>query len=376
MELYELNGELEEYLAKKADAMRAPLGGSMELTPLCNMNCKMCYIRQDPQEMKKQGRMLSCDEWLEIARDARDNGVLFLLLTGGEPLVYPEFKRLYTSLLDMGFILTINTNGTLIDESWADLFANRPCRRLNITYYGKDDETYAKLCQHPKGHTRLMRALDLLDERKIMYRLNFTVSIDNADCLEYACEEAKRRKVPIETAKYLFPPIKRDDSQFERLSPEQAAGMKLNEVAYTHGTLYRSIAARNTLQRLNTIEFNRPEGLLCRAGRSGFWMSWNGDLLPCGQFVEPKMSLLDHSFGEAWQYIVEQTAKLRIYSGCASCGLRHICQVCGAVCLCESGGNMTAKPDYMCRMTEEYRLLLQKYADQFEELKERENWHE
>lgn len=50
-------------------------------------------------------------------------GTLFLLLTGGEPLLFPDFKTLYLELRNMGMILTINTNGTLLGESWADFFA-------------------------------------------------------------------------------------------------------------------------------------------------------------------------------------------------------------------------------------------------------------
>lgn len=365
MDLYDLLSPVESNLARKADALRLPLGGTMELTPLCNMNCKMCFIRQNPEEMKKQGRMLSCDEWLQIARGAKDAGVLFLLLTGGEPLVYPEFRRLYTELTDMGFVITINTNGTLIDEEWADLFAQRPCRRLNITVYGKDDESYGRLCQNSKGHTKLIHALDLLDERKIPYRLNCTISPDNADCLEYACELAREREVPLEIASYLFPPIRRENELFERLTPEQAAKAKLNKFRFMNGETQLRLAAQNALLKLKLQDIGRDDDrLICRAGRSGFWISWTGDLLPCGMFLEPKISLLEHSFGEAWKFIVEETAKLRMYSGCRTCEKRHICSVCGAGCLAESGGDMIQKPKYICEMTEAYYGLLKKYAEE------------
>lgn len=367
MELFDLLTPVEHKIAEKATAMRVPIGGSIELTPLCNMNCKMCYIRQNPEEMKKQGRMLSCDEWLRIAKEARDAGVLFLLLTGGEPLVYPEFERLYTELTDMGFVITINTNGTLINKEWADLFARRPCRRLNITVYGKDDESYERLCRNPKGHTQLMHALDLLDNRKVMYRLNHTITPDNRDCLEYACELAKTRKVPIQTASYLFPPIKRDNEDFERLTPSQAAFAKIERVRLMESDRLFHLAVNNALNKLNAIEIGeRDDSLHCRAGKSGFWMSWNGDLLPCGMFLEPKMSLLEHSFGEAWKYIVEETAKLRMYSGCRTCDKRHVCNVCAAGCLTESGGDMTQKPEYICQMTEAYCKLLKQYAEKVE----------
>ena len=41
---------------------------------------------------------------------------------GGEPLLVPGFKELYLALKAEGMVLTLNTNGTLLDEPWADLF--------------------------------------------------------------------------------------------------------------------------------------------------------------------------------------------------------------------------------------------------------------
>ena len=87
-------------------------------------------------------------------------------------------------------------------------------------------------------------------------------------------------------------------------------------------------------------------------------MTWNGNLLPCGMFQDPKISLLEHSFSEGWDYIVKEAAKLETYAGCETCKKKRGCSVCAAGCLAESG-NMTKKPDYLCRMAEEYcRLLL------------------
>ena len=126
---------LERRLVNKAKQTKNPINGSIELLPLCNMNCDMCYIRLSQSEMEAQGRLRSLDEWLQAAEEMKNAGTLFLLLTGGEPLLYPEFKQLYIKLKDMGFVITINTNGTLIDEAWADFFGEHKPRRINITLY-------------------------------------------------------------------------------------------------------------------------------------------------------------------------------------------------------------------------------------------------
>ena len=103
----------EKHLISKAARSHTPINGSLELLPLCNMNCGMCYVRLSRPEMERQGHLHSAAEWISLARQMQKSGTLFLLLTGGEPLLFPDFKTLYLELRSMGMILTINTNGTL-----------------------------------------------------------------------------------------------------------------------------------------------------------------------------------------------------------------------------------------------------------------------
>ena len=128
----------ERSFLQKARQQHIPITGALELLPLCNMNCDMCYVRLSRSEMECQGQLRTVDEWILLAQQMQKAGTLFLLLTGGEPLLFPDFKTLYLELRNMGIILTINTNGTLLGESWADFFAEYRPRRINITLYGAD----------------------------------------------------------------------------------------------------------------------------------------------------------------------------------------------------------------------------------------------
>ena len=418
MDLYDLANPAERLLADKADAMRAPLGGSMELLPLCNMDCKMCYIRLSRQEMEQRGRMLSCDEWLNIAKDAKDNGVLYLLLTGGEPLIYPEFDRLYTTLLDMGFILTVNTNGTLIDEETADLFARHPCKRINVTLYGTDDDTYARLCGNPEGFSQVMRAAGLLKKKGVIFRFNCSVTPENVSQIREIAAIAKEFNVPLEACNYMFPPVRKGIKETgscainsagkgqkeakSRAIPPAGEGMEgagrgvpepVRKESEETGIcrMHPPDAARSQLEifscRVNRGEFlagvmntmrllerpvdNTYKGLPCRAGRSGFWMNWKGEMVPCGMFEEPGISLLEHSFGECWDYIVSETAKIRYCEDCVKCPKRGICKSCGAACLTETG-SCSGKPEYLCEMTDELIRIMYGYLPDEEKEKYRE----
>ena len=116
---------IEKAMLCRASAAQRPITGTLELLPICNMNCDMCYIRLSRTEMEKKGRMRTADEWISMGEEMERAGVLFLLLTGGEPLLFPDFRRLYLSLRERGIILTVNTNGTLIDADWAAFFRRK-----------------------------------------------------------------------------------------------------------------------------------------------------------------------------------------------------------------------------------------------------------
>ena len=101
------------YLHRKGAALGVPLSGTFELTRRCNFNCRMCYIHSGENTVWKGGE-LSAGTWLAIASQAVKAGMLFLLLTGGEPLLREDFEEIYCGLNRMGLALSVNTNGSLL----------------------------------------------------------------------------------------------------------------------------------------------------------------------------------------------------------------------------------------------------------------------
>lgn len=112
----------EKHLISKAARSHTPINGSLELLPLCNMNCGMCYVRLSRPEMERQGHLHSAAEWISLARQMQKSGTLFLLLTGGEPLLFPDFKTLYLELRSMGDDSDDQYERDSVDETWAGLF--------------------------------------------------------------------------------------------------------------------------------------------------------------------------------------------------------------------------------------------------------------
>ena len=63
-----VQAQLRKYLYQKAAHNKVPLSGTFELTPRCNMNCRMCYIRMSEAEMRARGREYTAEEWIEMGK--------------------------------------------------------------------------------------------------------------------------------------------------------------------------------------------------------------------------------------------------------------------------------------------------------------------
>ena len=99
------------FIHAKGARLGLPIAGNFELTSRCNFQCKMCYVHD------QKNVDLSAEEWISIGKSAVDQGMVFLLLTGGEPFLRPDFCEIYEALYKMGLLISINTNGSLIDDS-------------------------------------------------------------------------------------------------------------------------------------------------------------------------------------------------------------------------------------------------------------------
>lgn len=360
MEHIEMNHSMEKAMLRNAFAAQSPINGTLELLPLCNMNCDMCYIRLDRAQVKAGGGLHTADEWISLGQEMAKAGVLFLLLTGGEPLLFPDFRKLYTELKKMGIILTINTNGTLLDENWADFFAAHKPRRINITLYGATDDAYEKLCHYPGGFSKTIQAIRLLRERNVDVKINGSVTKDNRDDMEAIYQIGRELDVPVHMDTYMLPGIHERNLPFKqqaRLLPEDAAAaeiaMRKVEMAQEAFWQYAQEISVQTGQK----DVYYPDQITCLAGNCSFAISWQGQMRPCVTFEKPAVSVFERGFSAAWTEISQTAKTLKISKTCVSCPLRPACKICAASAKLETG-SCDGVPEYLCRYTKELVCLL------------------
>lgn len=366
MKSMDMFSKLEEKLVIRASMMKQPINGIMELTPLCNMNCDMCYVRLSKPEMEAQGRLLTGEEWLSMGQQMARHGTLFLLLTGGEPLLHPDFKQIYLGLKKLGMILTINTNGTLFNEEWVKFFSLNKPRRINVTLYGADEDTYASLCHYPGGFGKTINAIKMLRENGVDVKLNGSITPSNRNNVDRIIRIANELDVPYKLDTYMYPATRERGSTYDqqaRLSPEEAAQVNIRIKSTGKTKQEFSKSARDFLEKLKDSSKFPGRKVACRAGSSSFMINWQGQMRPCIMVNQPTVSVLTLGFVEAWKQIVDETSKIRLSAQCSGCDLRGVCQVCAACALLETG-NYSGTPEYMCRYTKESLRLLKQTVEE------------
>ena len=355
-----LEPRLMKYLHCKAGQNHIPLSGTFELSPCCNMDCRMCYVRKSRAEVDACGGEIPAESWLELARECREQGMLFLLLTGGEPFLYKGFRELYLELTKMGFLISINTNGTMITEETVEWLKAAPPSRINMTLYGAGNETYRRLCNHPKGFEQAVRAAKLLKDARIAVKFNASMTPYNIGDLEQIYRIAEELGIYVQATAYMFPPVRKDETLAgggDRFTAEDAARyqVQIDRLRFTaeEFELRADALEKNCLEPVQQdyCERDEKEPLGCRAGKSAFWINWKGEMSACGMMTHPVTYPFRDGLVTAWNELTEKTKKLYMPMKCKGCEKRKVCYVCGAAAYAETG-SFGEVPNYLCEMTE------------------------
>ena len=350
-----LTNRIQKMLNEQAKCLRIPINANLELLPVCNLNCKMCYIRTDMGYVRQQGGLISVEKWIEFARSLKEAGTLFLLLTGGEVFLYPEFKHLYIELCKMGFIITINTNATMIDEEVVEWLAQYPPKCVSISLYGSNNEVYESICGAKGMFTKVDHAIRLLLQRSIRIELKTVFTPYNIDDIENCCAYSKALNIFHETTGYSFPPARKvDKNETGRFSPEEAADCRF---ACNRFLSDEQVYKEQIIGHLQKYEDTRyqpggsVQGFTCGATRSSFWITWQGHMTPCAMLEEPYTLPFEQGFSAAWEELKEKCDRILMSPKCSHCDKRAVCTVCPAACYAETGSFEKHSP-YHCRMTE------------------------
>lgn len=175
---------------------------SYELNLGCNYDCEHCYLGV------KKFEGLSWPDRQRLLLIMQDAGVLWLQLTGGEPLIDPLFPEVYRLAAELGMMLTISSNGSRLSKlAILDLFAVCPPYRVVLSVYGATEETYDGLTRRKGSFKAFTKGLAAGVEAGLPLRLNLVVTDHTASEVDAMIALADQFELPYHVYSNISPTI-------------------------------------------------------------------------------------------------------------------------------------------------------------------------
>jgi radical SAM protein with 4Fe4S-binding SPASM domain len=338
---------LPEYpLWQKASQKRVPLSFDLELTARCNNDCTHCYINLPAGDAAARDKELSLAEIDDLARQAVALGALWCLITGGEPLLRPDFADVYMLLKRKGLLVSVFTNACLVTEEQVALFQRYPPRDIEVSVYGVTEATYERVTRKPGSYAAFRRGLDRLLAGGIPVRLKAMAlrsTVEEFDQIARFCREHTHdyfRFDPLLHLRYDGDPRRNAAIRAERLSAEEVVRLEAQDPQRAQSmldhcdSLIQPVSAHSGCDHL----------FHCGAGNDAFTIGYDATFRLCSGLVAPETTadLRQISVADAWNNLVPRVRDLRatderFLSTCGVCPLVNLCLWCPAHGYLESG---------------------------------------
>ena len=152
----------------------------LEITGRCNYNCLHCFNAADNSQLQSE---LSLWQIRALLDDASEAGVQAVLLTGGEPLLHPDFREIVQAVYDRDmFVHELNTNGALLTPDVVDFvksFGN--VTEFKISFDGLGYHDWMRGCKGAEERT--LKALRLCVDEGVPLRVQMNVNRRNKDSI-------------------------------------------------------------------------------------------------------------------------------------------------------------------------------------------------
>lgn len=342
---------------------RLPLEGNLDLTYRCNCNCRHCWLRM-PAEDPAGEQELSFDEISRIVEEARALGCRKWLISGGEPMLRPDFVDIFDMITRRSVSYSLNTNGTLITPAIARLLRRKGAKMVAL--YGATAEIHDHITRTPGSFAATMQGFAYLREAKVSFIVQLIPMRDNYHEFDAMIRLARSLSPMYRVgAPWLYLSACRSAVRNREISRQRLEPADVIHVDPPDGT--------DDDEPLTPIERDdKPPARLrpgagrrlfaaCIEGCRDFHIDPYGGMTFCCFVKDPglRYDLLKGSFREAWDEFIPSLAEKvqgdpEYEENCGCCEWREDCRWCPAYGYLEEG-RYSAKVTYLCALAHEAR---------------------
>lgn len=301
-----------EKLFYSAIKSNTPISCTLEITNICNFKCLHCYNSEASRNY------ISFPNAKKILDELSELGCIYLVLTGGEIFTHPYFNEIYLYAIKKGFVISLFTNGSLVDNK-ISILKKYPPQKVEITFYGFSEKSYIS-CTKSKCFEKVKNNVLILKKHKINISLKMFILKENfKDFFEFVnfCET--------NNIKYKYDYIIiTSDNLIKRHQITNNEITKIIENEKLKGNEIKRIINEKALLHQNDNLFQ------CGAGKISCWIKSNLEFKICTFYDYFKISLKKYTIKEAWNLSTLHIESLKSCNNCKNCVLYKYCDICPA----------------------------------------------
>ncbi|XOF33697.1 MAG: radical SAM protein [Candidatus Electrothrix sp. YB6] len=352
--------DLARYFARAAQA-RTPLAATFELTRRCNFRCVHCYLGDQQAIRQHRHQELDTDSVIRLLDEMVEAGTLFLTLTGGDPMLRPDFVRIYAHAVRIGLLVSVYCNGSLITEEITEVFVQYPPRIAEITLYGATRKTFETITQRRGSYADCMKGIALLHRAKVRLRLKSMAMTLNYEELPAMRKIAGDLGLSFRHDCSVIPALPHEDNGSRinirdtgknglretlgfRLEPEQAAAVDFG-AAEVKKKLQELTAEKGAAAEPSTKLYQ------CGAGQASYHITSYGRMQPCLITLRPSVDLVagEQRIADGWNTLCAQVEEQTVTTDfpCIECKDSKLCTGCPSRFFRETG-SPEEPPSFYC----------------------------
>lgn len=330
------------------------LNAQFDLTYRCNFRCAHCYC----QGLDKKKSEMSTAQVCRMLDILAGEGCLWLDMTGGEPLLRRDFRKIYLHARRRGFLVTLLTNGSLFNDSLIRFFQKNSPYAIEVTLNGITPNVYESITRTPGFFRRVMTNLKKIIRAGLPLRIKtncLTLNKDEIPLIKKWVQEnvpaPGGRGFTFSYDPMIFPRLDGDPAPCQyRLNPRQLIALRRSDPdmrrEYEAYLLASSCGGPRSGEYLYQCDAWRAQCVVDPSGRLKFCP------LTDKFSVDLKKQSFRHGFYEVFPKMLD--VKFRTNSACRTCALRSLCAYCPAKAHLETGNEEGPVP-YYCRMARAVR---------------------
>lgn len=341
---------------------RLPLVGNLDLTYRCNLNCRHCWLRISPDTRQREEE-LSFEELKGSMDEARKMGCQQWRVSGGEPMLRPDFAEIIQYITKNVVSCALNTNGTLITPKIAGLLRKNLKKkgRIMVSLYGATAEVNDHITRIEGSFEATMRGFAYLKEAGLEVTVQLVPMRGNYHQYKEMVSLAELLSPPSRIGAYWLnlsacgDPAKNREIKSQRLSPEDIVALNPPNLCDEEWMEEENLCYQPSIKE--GYQFLAS----CNGGKESFHIDPYGQLSSCYYVKDPnlKYDLRKGNFKEGWEeFIPSLPSRIKVekeyFENCGSCEIRRDCRWCPILAYLEHGSYST-KIDYLCSVGKENR---------------------